>query len=91
MADDAVLVARLKRLYDKMDSGTTPATVILPWFPSPGMISKLMATKSIYDIIIRAIDSRKQSGVTKNDTLQMLIDAGDDKMMILGVCAILCI
>lgn len=84
IADDAILVARLKRLYDQMDSGTTPATVILPWFPSPGMISKLMATKAIYDIIIRAVDSRTQSGIAKNDTLQMLIDAGDDRMMILG-------
>jgi sterol 14-demethylase len=55
------------------------------------MISKLMATKAIYDIIIRAVDSRTQSGIAKNDTLQMLIDAGDDRMMILGVRAILCI
>jgi sterol 14-demethylase len=72
-----------------MDSGTTPATVILPWFPGPGMISKLLATKGIYDIIISAIDARKQGGIAKNDTLQKLIDAGDDRMMILGVCGAL--
>lgn len=91
MADDAIIVARLKVLYDRLDSGTTPATVMLPWFPGPGMLSKLLATKQIYDIIVRAIDAREKCGIAKNDTLQMLLDAGDDRMLIVGVCIISCL
>ncbi|KAJ6495285.1 cytochrome P450 [Mycena sanguinolenta] len=84
IADDAALVARLKKLYDRLDTGTTPATVLFPWFPTPAMIKKLWATKEIYEIIVRAIDAREQSGVSKNDTLQMLVDSGDDKLIIVG-------
>lgn len=85
MADDADVVARLKILYDKIDTGTTPATILFPWFPSPGVISKLYATKQIYDIVTRAIDARQKSGVARDDPLQMLLDAGDDRMTIVGV------
>jgi hypothetical protein len=80
----------LKRLYDEVDSGTTPFSVLFPYLPSPSMFKKLRATKGIYDIVVAAIDVRKQSGRTTNDSLQMLLDAGDDPSMIVGVCLVLC-
>lgn len=85
ISDDAALVSRLNVLYDKLDSGTTPATVLMPWLPTPAMIKKLWATKEIYDIVVRAINAREQSSVSRNDTLQMLLDNGDEKMVIVGV------
>ena len=88
LSDDADVVARLKILYDKIDTGTTAATILFPWFPGPGMMSKLYATKQIYDIVNRAIDARQKSGVTRDDTLQMLLDAEDDRMTIIGVHSI---
>lgn len=90
IADDPVLVARLRVLYDKLDSATTPATALAPWLPGPGMISKLSATKEIYDILIHAIDTRERSSIARNDTLQMLLDAEDDRNLAVGVCRLLC-
>ncbi|KAF8190379.1 cytochrome P450 [Mycena galopus ATCC 62051] len=84
ISDDAALVARLKTLYDRLDTGTTPATVLIPWFPTPAMMKKLWATKEIYNIVVRAIDTREQSGISRNDTLQMLMDSGDEKLVIVG-------
>ncbi|KAJ7126062.1 cytochrome P450 [Mycena epipterygia] len=84
ISNDAALVARLKTLYDRLDTGTTPATVLAPWFPTPAMIKKLWATKEIYDIVVRAINAREQSGISRNDTLQMLVDSGDEKLVIVG-------
>ncbi|KAJ7240448.1 cytochrome P450 [Mycena rebaudengoi] len=84
ISDDEVLVARLKTLYDRLDHGTTPATVLLPWLPTPAMIRKLWATKEIYDIVVRAINAREQSGISRNDTLQMLLDSGDEKIVVVG-------
>ncbi|KII84285.1 hypothetical protein PLICRDRAFT_57687 [Plicaturopsis crispa FD-325 SS-3] len=84
IADDASLVARLKKLYGRLDSGTTPASVLMPWLPSPAMIKKLWATKEVYQIVTRAIKTRLESGISRNDTLQMLLDAGDDHMAIVG-------
>ena len=43
-----------------------------------------MATKRIYDIIIKALDTRLKSEKPRDDTLQMLLDNGDDHMMVVG-------
>lgn len=85
IANNPVVVARLKELYDRVDRGTTPATVLFPWFPSPAMIMKFRATKEIYDIVVATIKVRKESGVSHNDSLQMLLDSGDEPSMIVGV------
>lgn len=78
-------MVRLKSLYDKLDNGTTPATVLLPWLPTPAMIGKLWATKDIYDIVIKAIQDREASGVVRDDTLQMLLDTTDERLVVVGV------
>jgi sterol 14-demethylase len=49
------------------------------------MINKLWATKEIYDIVIRAINARETSGISRNDTLQMLLDSGDERLVVVGV------
>ena len=85
LADDATTVDRLRVLYDKLDTSTTPASVLLPWLPSPSMVTKLHASKKVYDIVDGAIRARIESGISRDDTLQMLIDSGDDKLIIVGV------
>ncbi|KAG5643635.1 hypothetical protein DXG03_000561 [Asterophora parasitica] len=84
ISDDPVIVDRLKTLYDTLDNGTTPATVLVPWLPTPAMIKKLWATKEIYGIVTNAIRAREESGVSHNDTLQMLLDGGDEKLVVVG-------
>ena len=84
IADDPALVARLRHLYDEVDEGNTPAAILLPWWPGRGAIRKLLATKRIYDIITKALDTRLKSGKPRDDTLQMLLDSGDDHMAVVG-------
>ncbi|KAG6811405.1 hypothetical protein H0H92_007598 [Tricholoma furcatifolium] len=84
ISDDPDTARRLKVLYDTLDNGTTPATVLLPWLPGPAMVKKLWATKEIYQIITKAIKEREESGVSRNDTLQMLLDCGDEKLVVVG-------
>ena len=85
LADDPAVVRRLKELYDTLDTATTPATVLLPWLPGPSAIRKLVATKRIYDIVSRTLDERVEKGIVRDDTPQMLIDAGDERLVIIGV------
>jgi phosphoribosyl-dephospho-CoA transferase len=85
ISDNPVLVARLKKLYDILDAGTTPMTVLVPWLPTPAMIKKVWATKEIYKIVITAIKNRENSGISHRDTLQLLLDTGDEKLVIVGV------
>jgi hypothetical protein len=49
------------------------------------MIKKLWATKEIYEIVTQAIKDRESSGISRNDTLQMLLDSGDEKLVVIGV------
>ncbi|KAI0763121.1 cytochrome P450 [Trametes elegans] len=84
LADDGPAVHRLKSLYDALDAETTPATVLLPWLPGPSVVRRLLATKRIYDIIGTKLDERTRSGVARDDTPQMLIDAGDERITIIG-------
>ncbi|THH29172.1 hypothetical protein EUX98_g5017 [Antrodiella citrinella] len=84
LANDEEVVARLKQLYDKLDETTTPASVLFPWFPSPSMLSKLMTTKRIYDIVNGTVAQRMKSGVVQDDTLQVLVDSADDRLVMVG-------
>ncbi|KAJ3566380.1 hypothetical protein NP233_g7040 [Leucocoprinus birnbaumii] len=93
IADDHALVSRIKQLYDKLDTGTTPTTILLPWLPSWTMVNKLWSTKEIYDIIVGAVKQRQElltrigEGEKPQDTMQLLLDAGDDRMAVVGVSA----
>jgi hypothetical protein len=85
IADDELMVARLRQLYDTLDRGHTPVAILLPGFPSPSWIRNTWATKRIYDIIMASIDGRRTSGVVRDDTLQMLLDLNTDPTVIAGV------
>lgn len=91
IADDLELVSRIKQLYDQLDTGTTPSTILLPWLPSWAMAKKLWSTKEIYDIIVDAVKKRQDllttisEGERPQDTMQLLLDAGDDRMAVVGV------
>ena len=85
IANDPLRVSRLNFLYNRLDEGTTPATVLLPWLPTPAMIAKLWATKEIYDIVTSAIRQREESGLEHNDALQMLLENKDEKLVVVGV------
>jgi hypothetical protein len=85
IADKPGVVKQLREQYEILDSGTTPATVLLPWFPSYAMVRKWLATLKIYDILVNAIKERERSGIPRDDTLQMLLDSRDERMIIIGV------
>lgn len=84
IADDALKVRKLKGLYDLIDEGNTPATVMFPWFPSWGMLKKLYATWKIYDVINESMVARLKSGKQKDDTMQMLLNSGDGTRIVVG-------
>jgi len=86
IADNPAIVVRLEHLYNEVDEGNTSAAILLPWWPSRGgdLIKKLLATKRIYDIITKAIDTRIKSRSPWGDALQMLLDSGDGNMMVVG-------
>src|SRR6266576_3580801 len=88
IADDPKVVARCRQLFSQAER-LSPAMVLFPWFPSPSMIMRAWATKQIYDIIVKAMKVRKESGIPQNDALQMLLDSGEEHFTIVGVSILL--
>lgn len=88
IAGDPKVVARFRQLIHQGER-LSPMIVLFPWFPSLSMIKRTWATKQIYDIIARAMKVRKQSRVSQNDALQMLLDSGEEHFTIVGVSILL--
>jgi len=75
-ADDTKVVARCKQLFNQAEK-LSLAMVLFPWLPSPSMLMGAWTTKQIYDIVVRAMNVRKQSIDSRSDALQMLLDSGE--------------
>ena len=88
IADDPKVVARCRQLYNRAER-LSPAMVLFPWLPSPSMVMRAWATKQIYNIIVKAMKVRKQSGIPRNDALQMLLDSEEEHFTIVGVSILL--
>ena len=86
IANDPVLSARLKSLVDTIDSITNPYSTWLPWLPGPALFYKFFTSVQVYRIVQEAINTRKKSGIKRDDMLQQMIDDGDGTIQIFGVC-----
>lgn len=87
LADDAAAAARLRDLYDTLETSTTPASVLFPWFPSPSAVRKIASTKKIHDVVSEAVDARlKGHVIPQDDALQLMVDNKDDRTVMIGVC-----
>ncbi|KAK4867193.1 hypothetical protein LT330_000703 [Penicillium expansum] len=84
IANNPMLLARLKSLVDTVDSITNPHSTWFPWLPGPALFHKFFASVQIYRIVQAAIHARKRSGIKRNDMLQQMIDEGDSTIRIFG-------
>ncbi|KAH7917327.1 cytochrome P450 [Leucogyrophana mollusca] len=74
--DDPTKVKALMRIFDRLEAGSTPTSVILPWFPTPARIGRLLAGGELYKMISDVVQARKKEGRREDDPLQVLIDKG---------------
>ena len=60
-----------------MEKGSTPASVLFPWFPSAARKRKNAATNDLYLLLKKHLDARQEEGRREEDAVQVLIDEGD--------------
>ncbi len=77
VADDPEAVKKVTKLYWDAEKGSTPTSVLLPWFPSAARKRKLKATQDLFMLFKQHVDDRKATGRVEEDPMQSLIDAGD--------------
>ena len=66
---------RVRELLTTLQTSSTPASLLLPWFPSPARKSKKQATTEIYTILYTYVEIRRRVEPT-NDTIDILISSG---------------
>ena len=86
VAENPGLVSRLKLLYDRIDSSVKPTTLRVPGAQKLATLQKLWSSISVYRIFNNAVEERQRSGIKRDDALQQLLDAGESKQCVVGVC-----
>ncbi|KAH7316408.1 cytochrome P450 [Rhizoctonia solani] len=77
IADSAEKCKELESLYWRVEMGSTPTSVLLPWLPSDARRKKVAATGEIYNLFDGIIKARRSEGRREEDALQVLMDLGD--------------
>ena len=77
IADDPVEVAKLTRLFWDFDKSSTASTVLLPWLPQKARRTRTEAIVALYQMVLAHVVDRQTTGRREEDSMQVLIDAGD--------------
>ncbi|KAG9093832.1 hypothetical protein FRC06_011362 [Ceratobasidium sp. 370] len=77
IADSMENCKRLEQLYWHVERGSTPTSLLLPWFPSQARKLKTAATTEIYMWLDSIIKARQNENRRENDALQDMLDSGE--------------
>ncbi|KZP30145.1 cytochrome P450 [Athelia psychrophila] len=71
---------RMSELYWELERNSTPASLLLPWFPGKARRNKKEATRGLYNLIDHYVQLRRSAEVPSSDTFDFLIaDGAEDK------------
>jgi sterol 14-demethylase len=85
IASDHEMLRRVLDLFETIERTATPLSIMYNWIPWPSQIRRTYAGAKLYMIFKNIIDKRAQEGRREDDTLQYLIDQGDDVTKIITV------
>lgn len=75
---------RIKKLFSIIETGATPASLLLPWFPSPARKLVKKSTTELYNLLHGYVEARRKAEPT-SDAMDILIAAGEGTQRIVGV------
>jgi hypothetical protein len=90
IASDPEMLRRVLGLFETIESTATPLSIMYSWMPWPSQFHRTYAGAKLYMIFKNIIDKRAQEGRREDDTLQYLIDQGDDVTKIITVGSSCC-
>ena len=71
-------------LFMTLMTSTTPASLLLPWFPSPARNKGKQATTDMYTMLYTYVETRRHAEPT-SDAIDILIADGETTQTIVGV------
>jgi len=85
IADDPELLNDTLRYFEMIEASATIMGVIFPWLPTPTAARRAYAGAKIYMILKKIIDDRLATRKKKDDSLQYMLDMGDNIIQIIEV------
>jgi cytochrome P450 len=84
IARDKTLLDTTLDLFETIAHSTAPSLILFPWLPTWSLVKRYVAGVRLYMILNKIVMKRKKSGLREDDTLQYLLDCGDDMSHIIG-------
>ena len=84
LAKNEADLKKVGELFMAFQTSTTPASLLLPWFPSPAMAAKKEATTGLFTILYTYVERRRHAEPT-SDAIDVLIAEGETTETIVGV------
>ncbi|KAJ7141246.1 cytochrome P450 [Mycena epipterygia] len=76
LAEDKGAVSRMSQLLDNIEKNTTPASLLLPWLPSPARKAKQENNLAIFELVKSFVEIRRAASVRSSDAIDVLLGAG---------------
>ncbi|KAJ6515069.1 cytochrome P450 [Mycena vitilis] len=73
IAKDTKAIKKLTGIFARLDEGSKPAALILPWVPTPTRIRRIVAGIQLYRMTKSIVEERERIGLDVDDPLQTLI------------------
>ena len=75
---------KVEELFMTLQTSATPASLILPWYPSSARKAGKQATTELYTMIYTYVETRRRAEPT-TDAIDVLIAEGETTQNIVGV------
>ena len=75
---------KINELFMTLQTSATPASLLLPWFPSPARKIGKEATTELFTILYTYVETRRHAEPT-SDAIDVLIADGETTQNIVGV------
>ena len=85
IADDPPLMEKCLQYFEILDRSTSAWSIMFPWLPLIGKAQRLYAGTRLYMIFNQVINERKKHNRSEDDSLQYLLDQGDNLVDIITV------
>ena len=75
---------KVGELLTTIHTSATPASLVLPWFPSRARRARKQATTELYDILHTYVENRRHAELRTSDAIDLLITDGETTQDIVG-------
>ena len=75
----------MRTLYRTLETSSTPAALLFPWFPGPARRRKDRTTKELFTKLYHYVELRRNAAVPTPDAFDLLLAQGMSNIEILEV------